>query len=168
MPMKSVKIAITGILIFAAIASAQEVKRTGPVGSEQRPDSITPDLGDIMTLMQLRHLKLAFAGSLSNWSLANYEVSEMRKSFDAAAKTFPKYRNVPVAQLIERISEPELKKIKEAIRDHDTAAFSVSLRSLTAACNSCHQESNVGFIVIRVPTSSPFSNQLFAPSRTKD
>ena len=168
MMMKSVKIALIGILVFAAIAGAQNIKRTVPAAKEQRVESITPNLGDIMALMQLRHLKLAFAGSLSDWSLANYEVTEMQKSFETAATMFPEFRNVPVAQLIERISEPELKKIKEAIRDRNTAAFSASLRSLTAACNSCHESSNVGFIVIRIPTSSPFSNQLFAPMRTRN
>jgi hypothetical protein len=166
--MTSVKLAVVGILVFAAIANAEDVKRAAPAPKEQRADSFTPDLGDIMALMQLRHIKLAFAGSLANWSLASYEVGEMRKSFETTAQMFPEFQSVPVAQLIERVSDPELKKIEEAVRNRDTAAFSASLRSLTAACNSCHESSNVGFIVIRIPTSSPFSNQLFAPLRTRN
>lgn len=166
--MTSAKLAVIGILVFAAIANAQDVKRPAPAPQEQRAESFKPDLGDIMTIMQLRHLKLAFAGSLANWSLAGYEVAEMQKSFEATATMFPEFGNVPIARLIERISKPELKKIEEAIRNRDKVAFSAALRSLTAACNSCHESSNVEFIVIRIPTSSPFSNQLFAPLPTRN
>jgi len=34
---------------------------------------------------------------------------------------------------------------------------------LTTGCNSCHQSTGRGFIVMTVPTASPFGNQSFAP-----
>jgi hypothetical protein len=40
-------------------------------------------------------------------------------------------------------------------------------RCLSSERNRCHQEVGVGFIVIRIPTASPFSNQLFPPTETR-
>ena len=33
----------------------------------------------------------------------------------------------------------------------------------TQGCNACHQSMGRGYIVMRVPTEQPFSNQLFPP-----
>ena len=128
-------------------------------------NSNVPSLGDLMGATQLRHLKLSYAGTLKNWELAKFEVEEIRKSFDATAKLFPTIRDVPLAKLVAELSEPTLKEIDEAIIAKDSAAFSKSFEKLTQACNSCHQAAHVGFIVMRVPTASPFSNQSFAPMK---
>jgi hypothetical protein len=69
-----------------------------------------------MASTQLRHLKLAWAGYLGSWELADYEVDEIRKSFDVAAKYYPKYQNVPFAKLIADVSDPALKEIDDAIK----------------------------------------------------
>jgi len=165
--MPSTKLAVASLLALAIAANAQDLRPASTPPKEQQSYAFTPDLGDIMAVMQLRHLKLAFAGSLENWNLADYEVAEMRKSFEATAKLYPEFDSIPVAKLINSVSEPALKKVEEAVRTKNFAAFAASLKNLTAACNSCHQSSNVGFIVIRVPTSSPFSNQVFAPLQDK-
>ncbi len=123
-----------------------------------------PGLADIMGATQLRHLKLSYAGSLKNWPLAQFEVAQIRNSFQSAAKSYPEFGDVPVAKLINDISEPALVEVDKAIAAHDSAAFNESFKSLTKACNSCHQAAKVGFIRIQVPTASPFSNQAFAPS----
>lgn len=34
-------------------------------------------------------------------------------------------------------------------------------------CNGCHQSVGRGFIVMRVPTEQPFSNQMFLPQAKK-
>jgi len=46
----------------------------------------------------------------------------------------------------------------------DGAHFATAFADLTAAaCNGCHRAGQVGFITIRIPTASPFSNQSFTP-----
>jgi len=45
----------------------------------------------------------------------------------------------------------------------DGAHFATAFADLTAACNGCHQAGQVDFIMIRIPTASPFSNQSFTP-----
>src|SRR5947208_2225088 len=43
-----------------------------PAPSAQPKEPFTPGLGEIMTLQQMRHLKLWFAGQAGNWPLAAY------------------------------------------------------------------------------------------------
>ena len=117
-----------------------------------------------MGATQLRHFKLWFAGKLKNWDLANYEVVEIRRSFDAAAEFYPEFQNGVLGKLITDVSAPALAKIDKSIKAKDSAAFLRSFEKLTDACNSCHRAANVGFIAIRIPTSSPFSNQSFSPA----
>ena len=45
------------------------------------------------------------------------------------------------------------------------AGFVKGFNALTAACNACHQGIGRGFVVIQVPTVSPFSDQSFAPPK---
>jgi hypothetical protein len=52
-------------LILAPLAVAQQ-------------ELYRPPLGDIMGKIQLRHIKLWFAGKARNWELATYEVNEIK------------------------------------------------------------------------------------------
>src|SRR6202451_4323006 len=45
-----------------------------------------PGLGEIMTLQQLRHIKLWFAGHAGNWPLADYEIGEVNEGFEDVDK----------------------------------------------------------------------------------
>lgn len=125
----------------------------------------SPRVADIMGQTQWRHFKLWFAGSLGNWELANYEVGQIGESFDTAAKLHPMIGNTPFAQLLRSESGPPLADIGKAIAAKNSKDFIEAFERLTAACNSCHGAANVGFIKIRVPTSSPFSDQVFPPAR---
>lgn len=148
---------------FAVAASAVSEPATRANNGERAPVPYALELGDIMTSTQLRHLKLGFAGKVENWDLASYEVDKLRKTFDAAAQSFSPYRGLPLADMIDRTSRPALADIEKAIDAKNLAAFSKSYERLTDECNSCHRVAKVGFIVIRVPTASPFSNQVFTP-----
>jgi hypothetical protein len=155
-------IVISSIGLFAAAAQAQQ---KAAQTEEPQNRSYVPDLGDIMETTQLRHFKLYFAGHLGNWRLTRYELSQIRKSFDEAAKLYPDIANVALEKLIAETSGPALMQVSDAIKTEDGAAFSRAFGKLTEACNSCHQAAGFGFIFIRVPTSSPFSNESFAPKQ---
>jgi hypothetical protein len=132
-------------LILAPLAVAQQY-------------AYKPPLGDIMGKIQLRHIKLWFAGKLANWELAAYEADEIRASLESAADL---YRGIPV-ELITNTAEPIL-EIGKAIEAKDSTMFAQAYADLTAACNACHVGIGRGFIVMQVPTASPFSDQTFAP-----
>jgi hypothetical protein len=117
-----------------------------------------PRLADLMGQIQLRHIKLWFAGKLQNWELADYEVGQIKSSLEDAAGL---YRSIPVEAVT--ITADPLQRITEAIAAKDSAKFAKAYEGLTAACNACHVAIDRGFIVIQVPTASPFRDQSFAP-----
>ena len=113
-----------------------------------------------MGKIQLRHIKLWFAGKAGNWELATYEVEEIKTSLESAADL---YRGIPV-ELVTNTADP-IRAIREAIEAKDSVAFAKGYGEFTAACNGCHQGIGRSFIVIQKPTASPFTDQSFSPPK---
>ena len=112
---------------------------------------------------QLRHAKLWFAAQARNWALADYEIKELREGFEAVAKYYPTFNDVPLAQMIDAIRDSNFARLDKAVAARDPTKFAAAFDGLSQACNGCHQASNLGFISIRRPTTPPFSNQSFPP-----
>ena len=128
-----------------------------PLAAAQE-EGLRPKLGDIMVAAQWRHIKLWFAGKSKNWELAAYEVDRLRESLATAALL---YTGIP-AEDVNNTADP-IEAIRGAIEAKDGADFEKGFNALTLACNACHAHVGRGFIVIQTPTSSPFSDQDFAP-----
>jgi hypothetical protein len=156
------------ILAFVGAAAVATTVGHRPLAAQQsQPGAsnapyMTPSLADIMSGTQLRHLKLAYSGQQSNWQLANYELGQIQQSLSTAAQLYPVFEGVPVARLIKEESESPLADLGKAIEAKNRAQFAEAFVKLTDACNRCHQAAGKDFIVMRPPTSSPFSNQLFS------
>src|SRR5262245_175602 len=69
----------------------------GPAAPVTVPESFRPGLGEIMTLQQMRHTKLWFAGQAGNWPLASYELNELGEGFDDIVAFHPVHEDAPVA-----------------------------------------------------------------------
>ena len=67
-------------------------------------------------------------------------------------------------ELVTNTADP-IQAIRDAIEAKDGAAFAKGYSDLTVACNACHQGIGRGFIVIQVPTASPFTDQSFSPPK---
>jgi hypothetical protein len=132
-------------LVLASLALAQD-------------NAYAPSLGDIMGQTQLRHIKLWFAGKLQNWDLATYELGQIKQSLATAAAL---YQAIPAEDVI-NTADP-MQAIRAAIEAKDGTKFAAAFADLTQACNACHQHIGRGYIVIQLPTASPFSDQSFAP-----
>jgi hypothetical protein len=117
-----------------------------------------PGLGEIMTLQQLRHIKLWFAGHGGNWPLADYEVGELEEGFDDVTKLLG-------PGIVDKQVGSPIKALEKAVADKNRAAFEPAFDSLSAGCNGCHRMLDHGFIVIQHPTLLPYSNQNFAPQK---
>jgi hypothetical protein len=148
-------------LAFVLSSVAQE-----PVPYAYRParqgEGYIPTLAAIMREIQFCHIKLSYAGQQSNWALANYEVAQIESNLNNAVQL---YQNIPIEK-IKLIDQP-LIDLSQAIMAKDKVRFCRALTDMTNACNSCHEAANVGFISIQVPTSSPFSDQSFAPKKER-
>jgi hypothetical protein len=155
---------VIAALAASALAIAAIPSRTRAQDQPaQSGSAYAPKVADIMGQTQLRHFKLWFAGSAGNWALANYELGQIRSGFDAAAKLYPTSGGAPVAREPKDDSGPPLADVARAVAAGNKQDFVNAFERLTAACNACHQSAHVGFIKIRVPTSSPFTDQSFPP-----
>jgi hypothetical protein len=143
-------------LLMACASATLPILQSGPALSADEP--YVPRLGDIMNAMQLRHLKLYFAGKDQNWPLAAYELHQLKASLVEAAMM---YSGIPVSNVTTLSNS--VQSIDDAVGAKDTRKFEKAFSELTDGCNSCHQSMARAFIAIRVPTEQPFSNQVFAP-----
>jgi hypothetical protein len=128
------------------------------------PEAYVPGLGEMMSLQQMRHVKLWFAGQADNWDLAAYEVDELGEGFDDVVKFHPTHKDSPVApkDAIPRMVTEPLQELRAAIEKKDPHAFEQAYDALTASCNNCHQATNFGFNRVQRPTMSPYPNQVFS------
>lgn len=128
-------------------------------------EQYVPGLGEIMTLNQMRHVKLWYAGQNANWALASYELDELNEGLDDAAKFHPTHKDaeLPIPQLIDKIMKAPISQLEEAVKAQDISKFNTAFDSLTDGCNSCHQATKFGFNVVTRPSSNPYTNQVFQP-----
>jgi cytochrome c553 len=127
------------------------------------PEPYTPGLGEIMSLQQMRHAKLWFAGEAENWELAAYEVDEIGEGFDDVVRFHPTHKDSPVdpKDAVPRMVNQPVADLRAAIEKKDAAAFDAAYDELTAACNSCHKATNFGFNQVQRPAMNPYPNQAF-------
>jgi hypothetical protein len=121
-------------------------------------EQYVPRLDDIMSAVQSRHMKLWFAGKALNWDLAAYELRQLESGLMEAATLYP---GIPATNVTTMAKPAQL--IADAIEAKDSRRFAKAVSEFTNGCNACHQSIGRGFIVMRVPTESPFSNQVFPP-----
>jgi len=148
---------------LAALAAAVVLASPLAASAEQKP--FTPGLGEIMTLQQMRHMKLWFAGRSGNWALADYELDELKEGYEDIGTYFPTKDDVPTGPMAAAIIDKEVAELDKAIKAKDAKGFVADFDKLTASCNACHQASKKEFIVVQRPTGNPYANQSFAPPR---
>jgi hypothetical protein len=153
------KLSVTALVAMALFAPgsvfAQDAAKPA-MEAASPPDP--PGLGEIMTLQQLRHIKLWFAGHGGNWPLADYELDELDEGFDDIGK-------IVGSDLVDKQVGASVKALEKAVEDKNRTAFDAAFDQLSAGCNSCHRSLDRKFIVIQRPTSLPYSNQNFAPQK---
>lgn len=120
-------------------------------------NSYKPGFGDLMGTLQIHHSKLWFAGQNENWPLADFEIHEISEAIDDI-KAYQRGRKE--TKMIDLL-QPSLHKIDSAIQQKDPELFRRGYTLMTATCNSCHHETDHGFVVVKTPDTPPFSNQDF-------
>jgi hypothetical protein len=121
-----------------------------------------PSFGDLMnTLVRPRHAKLGLIGREQNWTLAGYELHQLKDALSNIAKWRPWFRNESVSELMESMTGDAIKALDEAIGAGDANLFTQAYSRLTDGCNGCHTALNHGYVVIKVPDQSAFRNQDF-------
>jgi hypothetical protein len=121
-------------------------------------------MDDLMTmLIQPRHIKLHFAGQAQNWTLAGFQLNELRQALARIGRTIPNYRNINVDTAVASIFADSIKSVDEAIKAKDAAKFTAAYTEMTAACNACHVGMEHPVLVIKVPETVNYPDQEFRP-----
>lgn len=160
---------LPGLILGLVLLVSGCVKQSAPPSSTTNAEPVyTPGLGEIMTLTQMRHSKLWFAGEAGNWPLASYEVDELKEGMEDAVTFHPTHKDspLPIPDLIHKIMTEPIKNVTDAVDAKDSRKFTAAFDELTAACNQCHMASNFGFNVVERPTANPYSNQNFQVPHT--
>jgi hypothetical protein len=170
MSIRIARIAVLAALSLAGAAgaaSAQTAPPTPPANiGPVPPVPYVMGMGDLMnTLIQPRHAKLGLAGRAENWALANYALSELRQVFERIGNAVPKFRGMPVPDLIDAALTAPLGAVEAAVRQKDPQKFAAAYDQVTQGCNACHIELDHPFVVIKTPDASVFPNQEFGPPR---
>ena len=138
----------------AAIVAMLPLANAGAQPNLPRADSAPTQLSDLMVALQFQHIKLWFAGKLSNWNLAHYELRQLQANLQKAT-------SLSSDSLRSSQTTEQLQALDRAIQLKDGDAFAKAYSDLTIGCNACHRASGFGWITIQVPSSEPFSDQLF-------
>jgi cytochrome c553 len=123
--------------------------------AQVRSDAVRAEksgLAELMVGIQLRHIKLWFAGKFGNWKLAAYELDQIEANLAEAANRSSSALDLPSARV---------QSLRSAIQAADAASFTAAYSELTRGCNTCHRVTGHAFIAVQTPASSPFSDQIF-------
>ena len=163
---------VVGLMVAGSVALAASVagiaqSAPAPAGDAGKPPPLVildfkPTLDDLMTMMiQPRHLKLWAAAQQRNWTLAAFQLNEMRSAFDKIAATIPKYLNVDLGPTFISLMGSKIQAVNGAINNQNPMLFNTAFNDLTAACNSCHEALNHPYLVMKVPEVTGYPNQDF-------
>lgn len=131
--------------------------------SNNSPEPYVPGLGDMMGAIQMRHAKLWFAGKNENWSLASYELDELKEGFNDATMYHPIFKGKAIADLLKIYPVPALDQVEKAIKQKNPVQFANAFDRLSKACTKCHETTGYDFIMIERPNHPQFTNQRFKP-----
>lgn len=145
---------LAALLLVIPQALAHDSSMHNGVASEAHELKI----GEIMTLQQMRHIKLWFAGRAGNWPLADYEIDQLKDGFDDVDQRLG-------GGTVEKAVGAGISALGKAVEAKDRAAFTDAFDQLSTGCNSCHRMLDHAFIVIQRPTLLPYSDQSFAARR---
>lgn len=155
-----------GSVGFWQTARAPAQQAAAPPPAPNAPAPYVMGMGDLMnTLIQPRHAKLGLAGKAGNWPLANYALAELRQAFAGIAKAVPKFRGMPVADLVDLALTQPFNAVDAAIKQQDAQKFAAAYDQVSQGCNACHMELDHPYVVIKTPDASAFPNQEFGARR---
>jgi hypothetical protein len=148
-------VALVAVALSAAQAQDKPTSQQNDAAPEVASEPYRPAISDIMALQQRRHIKLWFAGTAGNWPLADYEVDALKGGFGELDSQLE-------GGTVKDAVGAAIAALEQAVETKDRTAFLTAYDQLSAGCNSCHHTLDHAFIVIRRPSTLPYSDQSFA------
>jgi hypothetical protein len=142
--------------------------------AELKKSAYHPELGEQMLTLQIRHARLWFAGQAQNWTLAVFELQEIKEAFDAVVEQNADhaiFQPQRLADILPAMTKAPIMALRDAIDHGSKAEFEKTFDGLSAACTGCHKAAGTDFLVIQRPTAPLLDNLRTtpaAPSKAKD
>ena len=122
--------AVIAVVMLTTLTANAQVKKLAGAPATPEPADF-PGLGEIMSLQQMRHIKLWFAGHAGNWPLADYEIGELKEGFEDATKLLG-------GDIVDSHVGAPIDAIEKAIDAKDRTGFDTAFDKLSAGCNACN------------------------------
>lgn len=122
------------------------------------------ELGQQMLELQIRHARLWYAGQRDNWTLATFQLGEMREALDGVVEANGEHASLQpqrLAEVLPAMMGPALKSMQAAVDQRDRTAFNAAYDQLTGACNACHEVASFGFNRFQRPRTPLLDNQQY-------
>src|SRR6516162_404241 len=159
-------VAALALFATAAVWSGRSAAQSPFGDPNAEPAPFNPQMAALMNmLIQPRHTKLGLAGKAENWPLAGYMLKELRQGFAVVSKAVPRFKGLPVPDLVDAAVTQPLTLLDFAIKLRYRRQFDEAYAGLTSGCNACHATTDHALVVIKVPDASAFPNQEFAPKQ---
>ena len=134
--------------------------------AELKKSAYHPELGEQMLILQIRHARLWFAGQSQNWTLAAFELQEIKEAFDAVVEQNADhaiFQPQRLADILPAMTKAPILALRDAIDHGSKAEFEKTFDGLSAACTGCHKAAGTDFLVIQRPTAPLLDNLRTAP-----
>ena len=159
-------IALTIVATVASTMNRSGLAQSEPKAADDTPAPFNPMMGALMNMfVQPRHAKLGLAGHDENWTLAGYEIKQLKQALTKVSEAIPRWKGLPVPDLFDAALTEPLATLEAAIKAGDARQFGDAYGQLTAGCNACHATTDQSFIVLKTPDVSEFPDQAFKPQR---
>ena len=135
--------------------------------AELKKSAYHPELGEQMLTIQIRHARLWFTGEAGNWTLAAFELQELKEAFDAVVEQNPEhaiFQPQRLADILPAMTRAPLTALRDAIDHGSKAEFEKAYDGLSAACTACHHVAGNDFLVIQRPKAPLLDNLRLAPA----
>jgi len=138
--------------------------------AELKKSAYHPELGEQMLGIQIRHARLWFAGEAQNWTLAAFELQEIKEAFDAVVEQNPEhaiFQPDRLADILPAMTRGPVTALRDAIDHGSKAQFESAFDGLSAACTGCHHVAGNDFLVIQRPRAPLLDNLRAQPAVPK-
>jgi cytochrome c553 len=142
---------------IAALRAEIATLKAAPVAAAPAP----PELGQQMLELQIRHARLWQAGEAQNWLLTQFQLAELRESFEGVVETNGDHAALQpqrLAVVLPAMTDPALTQMQEAIDARDKQKFEAAYDALSTACTACHAAADHAFLVIQRPRTPVLDN----------
>jgi len=129
--------------------------------AELKKSAYHPELGEQMLTIQIRHARLWFAGKAQNWTLAAFELQEIKEAFDAVVEQNPEhaiFQPQRLADILPAMTKTPVAALRDAIDHGSKVEFEKAYDGLSAACTGCHRAAGNDFLIIQRPTAPILDN----------